>query len=246
MKEKGIPFSAPMVRAILDGKKTQTRRIVNPQPDFAQIHRWNGREIYDGEARHWCWKEHDFGDGDPINANPGPEMAALCRYGVPGDRLWVQETHVRGTMNGGSDRWVKYKASEPDGNVMRDGSKARWITPWFMPRWASRIILEVTDVRVERLQSITEADARAEGVEPTFIQESWACFTKHGAAYDVFVEPDQDHRERNGLLAVVHRPAQQLSSARDVFEGLWKSIHSVGSWIVNPWVWVISFRRIEP
>jgi hypothetical protein len=143
VKEKPILFSAPMVRAILEGRKTQTRRICKAEDP--NLHGAVSKNIY-------------------------------CPYGKSGDRLWVRETWcpVNDEQYGG-DRWVdyratpKYSAEHPAGweNAPDDAEALKWRPSIFMPRWASRITLEVTGVRVERLQTITEADARAEGVERT-------------------------------------------------------------------------------
>lgn len=137
MKERPIIFSAPMVRAILSGAKTQTRRVVKP------IHMAT------------------------VGAEQFP-ILAICPYGRPGDRLWVRETwkHIEGgaiyDASGGTidafDPETIYRADRPN----RYGP---WMSPIHMPRWASRITLEITDVRVERLQDISEDDAYAEGVK---------------------------------------------------------------------------------
>ena len=103
------------------------------------------------------------------------------------------------------------------------------VAPWrpsiHMPRWASRITLEITDIRVERLQEISEDDAKAEGVEPWVIGDGWR---EYGLPPDV---------EAAGT--------HPLRSARDSFASLWESINGPGSWKANPWVWVIEFRRVS-
>jgi hypothetical protein len=130
MKERPILFSGPMVRAILEGRKTQTRRIVKPQPLCIASGEW----IMNGSA---------------------------CKYGKPGDRLWVRETWwaPRDDVRGEYKReYIKYAAT-------LDGmGQPTWKPSIHMPRWASRINLEVVSVRVERLQNISEEDARAEGI----------------------------------------------------------------------------------
>lgn len=156
-RERPILFSAPMVRALLDGRKTQTRRIVKPQADSIEPH--------DGYPGEWSpWK-----DGER-------QASILCPYGVSGDRLWVRETTIIAPKRWndgygathvdaeGDKRIVQYLATSPS----RDAAKAYNLkaTPTIhMPRWASRITLELTDVRVHRLLDITEDDARAEGAE---------------------------------------------------------------------------------
>lgn len=142
MKERPILFSAPMVRALLAGTKTQTRRVMKPQPT------------------------HMNPAGIPRLAHlVGPSSAISCPYGQPGDRLWVRETFAK--IDGQTQPWIEtdYRASYTHGDRLGDtlGIKKRWTPAIHMPRAASRITLEVTGVRVERLQDISEADARAEG-----------------------------------------------------------------------------------
>lgn len=196
MKERPILFSAPMVRAILEGRKTQTRRIVRPLI----------REIL-------------------------PRFG--CPYGAVGDRLWVRETwavsHVmdhlkpREVPHGGS--MVYYAATENTGGLMKRPSI-------FMPRWASRVVLEVTAIRAERLQDISEEDAKAEGATffadipigvPHRFQDAprWSMDTS---------PPNTDHC---------------LPTARVAFGNLWNRINGDGSWDANPIVWVVAFRPIE-
>jgi hypothetical protein len=187
-KERPIIFSAPMVRAILNGSKTQSRRVMKPQP---------------------------------LSAGPG-----VCPHGRIGDRLWVRETW--NTVNPeGEPTSILYKS---DGALMyrpfpsaEAGWKAeqdaeaidaqRWNTPIFMPRWASRITLEVTDVRVERVQEISQEDIVSEGVDGT--HASWGLGSDH--------------------------------SVTKCFAELWDSINAKRgySWESNPWVWAITFRKLE-
>ena len=153
MKELPIRFSGPMVKAILDGSKTQTRRVVKQ----------------DREGLLDC---------EPHPAWDAFWQCVACPYGKPGDRLWV--------------------ASEIPG-----------------PR-TPRILLEITDVRVEKLQDISEADAQAEGVKVD----------------------GNGHAVRDDVVNV--------GGARTAFAELWESINGPDSWAANPWVWVVAFRRIEP
>ncbi|WP_420433105.1 hypothetical protein [Hyphobacterium sp.] len=170
MTDRPILFSAPMIRALLDGRKTQTRRVLNPQPDERCVsHQLVGTEKATGiplyEAR--CY------DGKPFNAYPYPKhcLSPYPRLNYsPGDRLWVKETHaIVGHVDPG---WILYRASGFEAECERHSfdnhppeSDVKWKPSIFMPRWASRITLIVTDVRVERIQDISEADSRAEGVE---------------------------------------------------------------------------------
>jgi len=210
MIERPILFATPMVRAILDGRKTQTRRIVK------------------GVRRDNCLslkKPTKTRVGIVTHVLDAPERG-LCPYGKPGDRLWVRETFVTGWPCGGDGTPMQfdedgkelppkvwYRASQPGLHwVDGDGDLTDHV-PWkpsiHMPRWASRITLEVTGVRVERLQDISEADARAEGVAPT------------------------------GYMAT--KGAEHIAG----FRLLWEQINGAGSWVANPWVWVVEFKRVE-
>lgn len=150
MRERPIIFSAPMVRAILEGRKTQTRRIVKPQP-------WPGIPFIgiDGTVATW---RRDYGDDT--------SMMSLVRlsHGQPGDRLWVKETWANRDSDGDAITPI-YRA---DGEEYEDGDGCGFVPRWrpsiHMPRSASRIDLEITGVRVERLRDISNEDARAEGV----------------------------------------------------------------------------------
>ena len=164
MTDRPILFSAPMVQAILDGRKTQTRRAVKPQP---------AGEIRRGEPdiNHWIDTKYWERQNQKENRGIGTRGFA-CTYGQPGDRLWVRETwmDLQGTgieiVTGSRERYA-YGADTPRGSYGDDQRKCyglKWRPSIHMPRAASRITLEITSVRVERLQDISEADAQAEGV----------------------------------------------------------------------------------
>ncbi|MCA6999531.1 ASCH domain-containing protein [Dickeya solani] len=202
MKERGIIFNSEMVRAILSGKKTQTRRIVKPQPDE------------DGLAR--------------LRVGPWmdtSEKIYRCPCGEVGDRLWVREAfglQVRRDALGGTGEFRVYRASNPDAIRYTTASgkiaPIKWVPSIHMPRWASRITLEITGVQVERLNSISEDDARAEGITDggcLNCGEPEPCGCEHPA-------PD----------------------AVDAYAHLWQSIYGEDSWFDNPWVWVIEFKRL--
>lgn len=134
MKERPILFSAPMVRAILDGRKTMTRRVMKPQPEDCTYH--HGSAVYRVEKK--------------------------CTYGVPGDLLWVRETWASDVD--GCPAGLSYRADHLDPRGDGPANPMRWRPSIFMPRWASRLKLRITNVSVERLREITEHDAMREGV----------------------------------------------------------------------------------
>ncbi|MFU4979606.1 hypothetical protein ACM7YR_06625 [Pseudomonas aeruginosa] len=205
MKERPILFSGPMVRAILEGRKTVTRRVMKPQPDFL---------------------------GSMVDPNTpfktldaGLHARITCPYGEPGDRLWVREAWAADAqvdaiaprdLSQGEPIW--YPA---DFSVRQTGcsmiSKGRGRPSIHMPRWASRILLEITAVRIERLQDISEKQALAEGVELEGEGVCWA-----GAAGTASDSPVES------------------------FRLLWELINGAGSWNTNPWVWVVEFKRVTP
>lgn len=216
MRELPILFNGPMVRAVLEGRKTQTRRLANPQP-----------HTVDSDGR---WYRMPSG-GLSLNCHRSP-------YGFPGDRLWVREPwrtlDYLDPYSGAeiADRCLDAGYAKPWAPLQfeADCARIRWehtASPphagepaagryrhaRFMPRWASRIVLEVTGVRMERLQSINDTDAEAEGVA------EWA----------------------QGALSA----EGQTADPSDQFRWLWDSINGPDSWSNNPWVWVIEFQRLE-
>lgn len=222
MTERPILFSAEMVRAILAGRKTQTRRVIKPQP---QGHYWEtlpGYQLKHTEAVMANGKVAVmFRHTIPQNPSPSFENAWItCPYGQPGDALWVREGFAVQPLLWADNRGpqpIHYTADlvvgfagKPDTRQIEDYRSKPSI---HMPRWASRITLRITNVRVERLQDITEEDARAEGVTPV----GWIDETDVG-----------------------------MSSYREGFSRLWDDINGPGAWDYNPWVWVISFERVKP
>lgn len=154
---KPILFNSDMVRAVLEGRKTQTRRVVKPQPKYRPFRIENIRE----DQKH-VWFNEDR--GYPKHSDKMFSKTWTCPYGKPGDRLWVRETFKY--LDYPENTKVGYAAS-PD-QTCRVGSFiliGNWRPSIHMPRWASRITLEITDVRVERVQSISGIDAIAEGIE---------------------------------------------------------------------------------
>lgn len=213
--EHPIPLNTEMVRAILSGCKTQTRRPLKPQP-----HDVEGMPIIE-------W---------PIAASDSL-ATKFCPYGAPGDRLWVREPWFISSTDVGTVS-IGYGARIPAGKTLLDTDGGldvirveddvwRWANdridsehlcpPGNMPRWASRITLEITEVRVQRVQDITEEDAQCEGFRGPFTGTDWC-----------------------GINQIGRAPSQ-------CFHVLWDSIYSgIGrGWHVNPWVWVIGFKRLE-
>ena len=213
-KEHSILFSAPMVRALLKGSKTQTRRVVKPQSAI----------LTDEMAR-------SLGVQPPATENPA---VIPCPYGAPGDRLWVRETWAvqheydaaAPSEIGASARW-HYAATEDLGGLRKRPSI-------FLPRRGSRISLEITAVRVERLQAISEADARAEGLSRV---------TKDGSLWKWGI-PDADGLPGTDDSGWPWRDWERSPVA--AYRRLWESIHGPGSWDLNPWVWAVSFKRLQP
>lgn len=207
MKERPILFSAPMVRAIMEGRKTQTRRVVKPQPTFERV------ECY-GDS--WAWaKGKDNFSGVTTEQLTGP-AGLLHETRCPfrkGNKLWVKETY--GPCDGG----FCYRASEAEGVKPEDG---KWHPSIFMFREASRITLEITEVRVERLQEISARDCVEEGID----------FKKH--------ECECDTCARSTKLC----PATSSSLIMEYSE-LWDSINRKKyPWAKNPWAWAITFKRV--
>ena len=205
MKERPILFSAPMVRAILAGTKTQTRRAMRDQviePGIVRMTRPGCCEIVN---------EHGI-------SIPG----FSCPYGQPGDRMWVRETfaHIYRDNRRPDERRDDDVAYKADHQGLDEYAYGSWKPSIHMPRWASRITLEITGVRVERLQDISEADAISEGIESAY--ESWR---------DYRTDP------------AVNFPC--ADSPISSYQTLWESINGPGSWEANPWVWVLEFKRIE-
>jgi hypothetical protein len=199
VKERPILFNGPMIRAILADLKGQTRRIIKPQPELADGV-WGGRYLTPP-----AWHSKDI----------------VCPYGKPGDRLWVREScwlrpeRTSRMMREGADTWPPAMYAADDG-AREWCNEHKWIrrNSIHMPRRVCRILLEVSDVRVERLQSISEEDAKDEGVE---------------------------------AISVADVPRNGVWSCRQDFAQLWDSINGkTFPWLSNPFVWVVSFRRLAP
>lgn len=232
MKERPILFSAPMVRALSQpiDPKDMTRRILHRLLRFGEITEFGISDTpgYDWHFRDREMRWHDISHG---------RLLEVCPYGRPGDRLWVREAHYL-TDNGHGEHAVyaadavavraHLAAIQELPGAFPDGVKTRHrkLRPSIhMHRWASRILLEITYIRVERLQDISEEDAKAEGIEPHYA--GWMPYNT------MFYESD-------GIT-----PANYFKDPRHSYLQLWESINGAGSWDANPWVWVISFKRIE-
>ncbi|UGQ44934.1 ASCH domain-containing protein [Massilia endophytica] len=208
MKERPILFSAPMVRAILDGSKTQTRRVVKRSSRFPFDFVGGNGQINDptcwgfecAETAQW-WVLQTDGD-ESLRQIP-------CPYGQPGDRLWVRETYADIGPR------LTYRADTDDGAhcVVQ-----RWTPAIHMFRADSRILLEIVSVRVERLQDISQDDARAEGITDG---DCVNCGEPEAKCACSFPMPDY----------------------RDAYCNLWETINGAGAWDANPWVWVVEFKR---
>lgn len=213
VKYHPILFSAEMIRSLLAGLKSQTRRIINPQPEFDGY--WWTHKGYS------CNGERGFREGMPLFGK--------CPYGQVDDRLWVRESCwlrpdlTRRMMRSGADTWPKViYAADPNCDKAWCKENDWTFRPSIhMPRWTSRITLEITDVRVERAQEISEADAKAEGIEPVVQMGTYTTFKNY----------------MPGL------PSHVLATCS--FKSLWESINGSKSWNANPWVWVVSFKRVE-
>ena len=190
MNKRPILFSAPMVRALLNGSKTQTRRVVKPQ-------------------------HLKFFDQSAVDMLGAWDKRPLP-YGQPGDRLWVRETWWHDEEDNSIIYRVDANSDIVDVNKHETGlAKYNWRPSIFMPRAASRITLEITAVRVERLQDISGADAQAEGIVP-----------------------DGDGGWH--LADTRHYMGDPISS----YASLWEYINGADSWDLNPWVWVIEFKKV--
>lgn len=208
MKERPILFNGEMVRAILDGRKTQTRRPVKPQP------------VKYGDDGAWI---HPATESEPQwAAHLGDAIKWACPFGQVGDRLWVRETwaHDAPSLEECRSRFEDFfPSSLPYGPYFRadsvhEGTGLRWRPSIHMPRWACRIVLEITDVRVERVQEISKDDAVAEGCDESKSEQAKTC--------GYFLKPTPK------FITVWN----SCYSARGL------------GWNENPLVWVIDFKRV--
>lgn len=164
MRERPILFSAPMVRAMLDGRKSQTRRVIKDASGTFWDHRAWKPDVRAGSIVRWVTLDrvNEFGAGSPLLS---------CPYGVPGDRLWVRETFAR-KCEESHPECILYLATSGEQYRHVLNASPKKVPSIFMPRWASRITLEVTEVRVERVQSISEEDCSAEGLSDQLLRSA--------------------------------------------------------------------------
>ncbi|HDG8063665.1 TPA: hypothetical protein PCO46_004273 [Klebsiella quasipneumoniae subsp. similipneumoniae] len=245
MKERGMIFNSEMVRAILDGRKTQTRRIMKVQPESNQL----GLLLITDSTKHSDIGKYHWAESNATGNHVRSKLFS-SPFGAVGERIWVRETWATlGNEDGcyvdwednlckGDERSAAriYRASceqrpgdyglwsIPDDAYWKPHTKEHkfegaWRPSIHMPRWASRILLEITDVRVERLNAISEEDARAEGII------DGGCLNCGEPEPCGCANPEPD--------------------ATDAFAYLWQSIYGQENWNANPWVWVISFKRVE-
>lgn len=246
MRERGMIFNDEMVRAVLEGRKTQTRRIIqspakNMQASGQKVidyrepgDKWYGEHVFSmrNQSGTWCDYTKD-------------QFLAKCPFGAVGDRLWVRETWMPDAPRDGTWADVEFygckgsplsmipeRFRKPEHCIHRaswDGSEmVGWTPSIHMPRWASRITLEITGVRVERLNSINYRDAVREGL----VQEEYNWHSSEYPLDDIAFRTSRESKRR-------------YSSPQECFKDLWQSIYGEESWQANPWVWVIEFKRVE-
>jgi hypothetical protein len=226
MADKPIIFSAPMVRALLDGRKTQTRRLLGPSNTLFNGRPWTKLH----KTQVWAWEDAWVDPGPSPAGNPGPYLKLPWASGhevfedtvhrvypmiQPGDRLYVREAFCPR---------LGYPAPIAKPHYRADDDKPEWRRLWkpsiHMPRWASRLTLTVTDVQVQRLQEISKEDAVAEGIEPY-------C----GIDPDCHGYMNYFTRSEDGYWV----------PPRQSFHTLWNSLHGPDAWDANPWVVALTF-----
>ncbi|MEG1454886.1 MAG: hypothetical protein RSC66_04860 [Comamonas sp.] len=228
MKETGLMFKAPLVRSILDGTKTQTRRVV----PFRTL-----QLIEYGSIAGEC---HELPSAGTLHPNSVDYYNSFCPMGQPGDRIYVRETwqgplleefesdadsdwmsasRIHQYQNPAHCQYAADGGPAPEFMTADDDLVRRWRPAIHMPKWAARIWLDITGVRVERLQDISAADAKAEGIEGQFANGPWRNYQRDGYWFP----------EGKDIAPILS------------FSSLWES--TGGDWYANPWVWVIDFKR---
>lgn len=260
MKERPILYSGEMIRAILEWRKSQTRRAINHLLGFGRItdfHKDNNRWYF--RNKRGTWNDIDTDD-----------LMRRCPYGVPGDKLWARETFCYSTdlklrrLNGGDwgNEGGDYKRLPCPRNVCqcgidtvyyRAGTKEehtgiyKWRPSIHMPRWASRITQEITDVRVEQVQDISEEDAVAEGFEPS-VDRWWEGFQRIGGNR---VSVSVGAGENGDIPAPEWMECAELvimdKTAKDNFLSMWNHLYFERGYgrDVNPWAWAITSKVVK-
>lgn len=223
-----------MVRAVLRDidPKTMTRRLITPRNSY-----YDGGPVRKARWDELDWASQDiFVDKGPSpSGNPGPYLHVPdkdgdCSHRIyprfqPGDGLWGRETHTLEEFTDGdrivyqADRAARWKNSDEIFWLESNYQPAKWRPSIHMHRWASRINLEITGIRIERLKDISEADCIAEG-----------CTKNHNGYY------------WGGPHAI--SGLKQMATAKSAYQDLWESINGSGSWALNPWLWVVEFKRV--
>lgn len=231
--ERPILMSAPMVRAILAGEKTQTRRVVkSPSTKHQDV-------VFVFDDINNAWWPFFSDDGESSVTDDGMEAPIECPYGRPGDRLWVREAwrtdmaydpYSPAQIDSGASLF--YLADDKASRVNHHPECGphqwgRYRPGMFMPRWASRINLEITAVRVERLQDISSRDCLAEGIA------------------EVEFRPDDGFPMCLGYMVGPNDGKASLKvTPQEAYRELWEQINGPGLWELNPWVWVVEFKRV--
>lgn len=236
VKERPLLCPAHEVRAILAGHQTQFRRVIRLQPtQFTHVD-------YDDDLGWHLWWDVCESCGDP---NVWQETAPMKPPGQPGDRLWCRETWAQSAYSGralhtdqpvhevtinyradGASRQIRLGEHEDSGRVKADGTIA-WRPSTQMPKWASRITLEVTDVRVQRVQEISHDDVFAEGMTTETLVGSTVNIHKDGKTTEA---------------------TMMFSSPTYAFTTVWNSLNAKRGhpWDSNPWIWAVTFKRVQP
>ena len=231
VKERPIVFAAPMVRSILEGQKTVTRSPIKDQPPTG--HKWRGWVVDSTNSKIVGKASFDEGGG-PLSHKP---VYARCPYGKPGDRLWVRETFatlspgdyepVKPARGYGQD--IRYSATDPLAGLCADTRGYKWRASVQMPRWASRILLEVTGIRVERLRSTEDIELLADLGD--MLED---CDSVAGKEFSRI-----EHLQSAGA------PLRMIPEMYG-FKAFWDDRNGAGSFDANPWVWVVEFKRVKP
>jgi hypothetical protein len=225
---KPILFNTEMVKAVLEGRKKQTRRIIKPQPFIA-----NG--AFQFEHKKYTEDNHCYSELSEDHEKFDDFLISINPYGQIGDRLWVRETWCHGHevfMYRPPNYWYKVQDAWGDINILENevdkiGGKLKWKPSIFMPRDASRITLEITDIRVEGIRAISEDDCLKEGIDMESDHASLCIDIEACTTYE------------NDLI--------DGSAIKTVFSKLWDSINAKRgySFFSNPWCWAISFKVVK-